>query len=89
MGSCGVIAGRVTDLRLQHLSVYVGRGSFDNHAEYLALHGAERIIAEMPRPRISARRQLPAALAARFGIAGFGDDVEAEADALTARLAVA
>lgn len=47
---------------------YVGRRAFDNHAEYLARYGAERTIAEMDRPRISARRQLPPPLAARFGL---------------------
>ncbi|MCR9272669.1 MULTISPECIES: Hint domain-containing protein [Mameliella] len=33
-----------------------GRRAFDNFDEYLALYGAERIIREMPLPRISARR---------------------------------
>ncbi|MBW4982243.1 Hint domain-containing protein [Mameliella sp. CS4] len=35
-----------------------GRRAFDNFDEYLALYGAERIIPEMPLPRISARRLL-------------------------------
>ena len=39
---------------------YVARSSFDNHAEYLALYGAEPTIAEMPLPRISAARMVPA-----------------------------
>ncbi|WP_323764323.1 Hint domain-containing protein [Marinovum sp.] len=47
---------------------YIGRQSFDNHAEYLALYGAERIIREMPMPRISAPRLVPAAIKARLGI---------------------
>lgn len=68
---------------------YAGRHAFDNHQEYLDLYGCERIIPEMRRPRISARRQLPAATAARFGIAPFGADVEADAAALMARSAVA
>ncbi|TNF23182.1 MAG: Hint domain-containing protein [Rhodobacteraceae bacterium] len=38
---------------------YAGRKAFDNHAEYLALYGAERIIREMPIPRISAARLVP------------------------------
>lgn len=45
------------------------RHRFDNHAEYLETHGAERIIREMDLPRISSRRQLPAALRARLGVA--------------------
>ena len=39
---------------------YVGRSGFDNYGEYLDLVGADRLIAEMPLPRISARRLLPA-----------------------------
>ena len=38
---------------------YVGRSGFDNYDEYLALAGADRLIAEMPFVRISARRLLP------------------------------
>ncbi|KHQ52305.1 Hint domain-containing protein [Mameliella alba] len=44
----------------------VGRRAFDNFGEYLDLYGFERIIPEMPRPRISARRHLPAALRERL-----------------------
>ena len=47
---------------------YVGRSAFDNHAEYLALYGCERIIPEMARPRISTARLLPEAIRARLGI---------------------
>ncbi|MDG3040594.1 Hint domain-containing protein [Roseicyclus marinus] len=47
---------------------YVGRQAFENHAEYLALYGAERPIAEMPQPRITTARQLPQALRARLGM---------------------
>ncbi|NPD20990.1 Hint domain-containing protein [Rhodophyticola sp. DY48A3-103] len=47
---------------------YVGRQAFDNHAEYVALYGCERIIPEMERPRISTARLLPEAIRARLGI---------------------
>ncbi|WP_050530423.1 Hint domain-containing protein [Pseudaestuariivita atlantica] len=47
---------------------YTGRAAYDNHVDYLALHGAERLIPEMPLPRISARRHLPTALRARLGL---------------------
>ena len=43
---------------------YVGRRAFDNHSEYLELYGEERIIAEMPRPRVSAARLVPPAIRA-------------------------
>ena len=46
---------------------YVQRSAFDNHAEYLALYGEERTIAEMPLPRVSAARLVPPALRARHG----------------------
>tara|TARA_R100000789_G_scaffold96738_1_gene98622 strand:- start:25467 stop:26384 length:918 start_codon:yes stop_codon:yes gene_type:complete len=45
---------------------YVARSSFDNHAEYLALYGAEFAIPEMPLPRISSARQVPAFLRDRL-----------------------
>ncbi|SNS79729.1 Hint domain-containing protein [Antarctobacter heliothermus] len=45
---------------------YVARSSFDNHAEYLALYGVEASIPEMPLPRISAARMVPAPLRARL-----------------------
>ena len=38
---------------------YADRAAFDNHDAYLASHGVDRIIPEMPVPRISARRHLP------------------------------
>jgi hypothetical protein len=47
---------------------YVGRQAFENHAEYLALYGADRPIAEMPQPRITTARHLPPALRARLGM---------------------
>ena len=46
---------------------YVSRSAFDNYAEYLALHGADRIIKEMQRPRIASARNLPASLQDRLG----------------------
>jgi len=46
-----------------------GRSVFDNHAEYLDLYGAERIIPEMNHPRITSRRLVPDAIKARLGIA--------------------
>jgi hypothetical protein len=45
---------------------YVGRQAFDNHAEYAELYGDERIIAEMPLPRISTARLVPPALRNRL-----------------------
>jgi hypothetical protein len=45
---------------------YAQRSVFDNHAEYVALYGNEPTIAEMPLPRISARRLVPPALRARL-----------------------
>lgn len=48
---------------------YVARRAFDNHAEYLALYGAERTIPEMDLPRISAARLVPPALRARLAAA--------------------
>ena len=45
---------------------YVGRQSFDNYAEYVALYGEERLITEAPYPRISTPRLLPPALKARL-----------------------
>ncbi|NKX44916.1 Hint domain-containing protein [Roseicyclus persicicus] len=48
---------------------YAGRQVFDNHADYMAVHGEAARLPEMPAPRISAARMLPAALKARLGIA--------------------
>ena len=47
---------------------YRARRSFDNHAEYLTLYGAERIVPEMVAPRISTPRLLPASVRAALGI---------------------
>ena len=55
---------------------YQARQSFDNHAEYEALYGAERLIPEMDRPRISSARLLPDDIRQALGIA---DDRSAEA----------
>ncbi|WP_416916091.1 MAG: Hint domain-containing protein [Roseicyclus sp.] len=46
---------------------YAGRAAFDNHAEYLALYGADRGMAELPLPRITCARQIPSALRIRLG----------------------
>jgi hypothetical protein len=46
-----------------------GRAAFDNYQEYLDLYGAERIIPEMRRPRISSQRLLPDAIKTRLNIA--------------------
>ncbi|WP_210115087.1 Hint domain-containing protein [Roseovarius aestuariivivens] len=64
---------------------YIGRRAFDNHAEYLALYGDEPVIAEMPLPRVSSRRQLPDALRARFGISDLAEDITVETRAFLAR----
>jgi hypothetical protein len=46
---------------------YAGRAAFDNHAEYLALYGADRGMAEITLPRITCARQSPSALRDRLG----------------------
>ncbi|MCG6942395.1 MAG: Hint domain-containing protein [Thiohalocapsa sp.] len=46
---------------------YAARRTFDNYDEYLDLYGEERTIAEMPLPRVSAARLVPAAIRARLG----------------------
>lgn len=68
---------------------YVGRSLFDNHQEYLDLYGAERIIPEMKRPRVSAQRMLPDHLRARLGLPSFGVEIAAEAEALIQRFKAA
>lgn len=45
---------------------YATRRRFNNYAEYVALYGDERVIAEMPLPRISSARLLPPAIRARL-----------------------
>lgn len=45
---------------------YIGRRTFDNYAEYVALYGEDRAIAEMPLARISARRHLPPSIRDRL-----------------------
>lgn len=42
------------------------RSLFDNHAEYLALHGGEAELTELPFPRATSVRQLPHAVLARI-----------------------
>ncbi len=68
---------------------YVGRDEFDNHQEYLDLYGADRIIPEMKRLRISGQRQLPQRLRSRLGIAPHGEGLRDEFDRLMATLSAA
>jgi hypothetical protein len=68
---------------------YVGRSAFDNYQEYLDLYGAERIIPEMKRPRLSSQRMLPDDLRALLGLPAYGAEIEAEATALLHRLKAA
>jgi len=65
---------------------YVTRSHFNNYQEYLDLHGAERVVAEMRRPRVSAQRMLPDALRAKLGLGRFGAGLAAEGAALLQRL---
>ncbi|KMW58760.1 hypothetical protein AIOL_003740 [Candidatus Rhodobacter oscarellae] len=44
------------------------RSHFDNYQEYVDLYGADRLIPEINRPRISSRRLLPEAIKSRLGI---------------------
>ena len=44
----------------------ITRSHFDNHAEYLDLYGADRIIPEMALPRVSSKRLLPTKTMARL-----------------------
>lgn len=68
---------------------YIGRMAFDNYQEYVDLYGSDRLIGEMPRLRISSRRQLPAHLAERFGISSFSRAVEDDFVATMKELAAA
>ena len=47
---------------------YVGRSGFDNYDDYLDLAGADRLIAEMPLPRVCAHRLVPPDLREALGI---------------------
>ncbi|WP_323769905.1 Hint domain-containing protein [Antarctobacter sp.] len=47
---------------------YRDRRAFDNHQDYVDLYGAERIIPEMARPRISSARHLPQTIRDRLNI---------------------
>ena len=47
---------------------YTPRSGFDNFAEYLAQGGDDRVILEMPHPRITTRRMLLPGLRRRLGI---------------------
>jgi len=55
---------------------YRDRAAFDNHAEYISLYGAERIIPEMDRPRISSARMVPDVIKARLGIKDCVDQLD-------------
>lgn len=57
---------------------HVTRSQFENCQEYLDLHGAERVVAEMPRPRVSTQRMPPDALRAKLGLGRFGAGLAAE-----------
>ena len=48
---------------------YVGRSGFDNYDDYLEIAGADRLIAEMPLPRVCAHRLVPPDLREALGIA--------------------
>ena len=48
---------------------YVGRSGFDNYDDYLDLVGADRLIPEMPLPRVCAHRLVPPGLREALGIA--------------------
>ena len=54
---------------------YTGRQQFDNYHIYLALYGDDRTIAEMPRPRLSAARLVPAGIKARVADADIATDL--------------
>ncbi len=47
----------------------VTRAAFDNHDEYIALYGADRIVPELPIARIASRRLLPKRLASEISSA--------------------
>lgn len=47
---------------------YSERKKFDNYDEFVELIGAEHVIAEMDKPRVSARRMLPPELKARLDL---------------------
>ncbi|WP_421907045.1 Hint domain-containing protein [Mameliella sp.] len=53
---------------------YRDRRAFDNFDEYLDLYGCERIIPEMPAPRISSARHLPMDTRVRLGIGRLPSD---------------
>ncbi len=52
-----------------------GRMAFDNYAEYIALHGAERIVPELTLPRITSSLLLPEAIRAQLRIGERGIDL--------------
>ncbi len=56
---------------------YIGRQAFDNYGEYVERYGAERIIPEMDRPRITSARLVPNTIKSRLGIRGAETDGDA------------
>lgn len=55
---------------------YVGRQAFDNYQEYIDLYGCERIIPDMKRMRILAKRLVPKHICERLGLLSHNDAVE-------------
>jgi len=66
---------------------YVGRKGFDNYDEYVSAYGADRLIPEMKRMRVSSRRQLPQLLRERLGVASFTEAVTGDLNRFLARAA--
>ena len=46
---------------------YEGRRGFDNYDEFTALYGKDRVVPEMPYPRVSAARMVPGHIKNRLG----------------------
>ena len=65
----------------------VGRSVFDNYQSYLEIYGADRLIPEMNRPRISSQRLVPGTIRDRLGIADQHVDFEGLAKADLAQTA--
>ena len=54
----------------------VGRAVFDNYQDYVDMYGAERLIPEMERTRVSLARLVPMAIKARLGIGEVDGDFD-------------
>ena len=54
-----------------------GRAMFDNYPEYLDLYGADHMVSEMQRLRISSARLLPERVRARLDMAPYAADIAA------------